>query len=458
MGSALETAGLVRHDVQIERRSKMFPLLFFLLVSEGEAANITTARMEAADIPPSLDPGLLQAVLADPVLLQAVDPAVLQAVLVTAAAANLVNTEGESQSELEEFQQVEQFSQFSPEQTRQPSSSEQTAGLTAGLTAGHMVGKLGTAFNLPAAAELSQTGHTGGNNNKNFGQWTGFGSQPARQGKLGASFSSTLEFRHQQSQSPSVFPGNSFNSVKTFPDRKIFGAAFSRQRNVIGPQPRPGRPLLEEDVEIISENKHLATSEKLTATNHLKLNEDNVLRYLRDNPNILQQLSSSSPSVDKQSLVLPPVLPPGPQPGVCSLVTANGLPCDPGLAFSPLTGSCEWPDTLIETGCNPEVVTGFGPCPQHIEDPGLNPAQIYGWPYPKFPVTPDVVAAYNFDAVLAKKYFIVCVPTVYDKLFPRLICCPDYEFFDPFHIDGCIHPPPPPPPPPSPPQYLPRPF
>ena len=25
-----------------------------------------------------------------------------------------------------------------------------------------------------------------------------------------------------------------------------------------------------------------------------------------------------------------------------------------GLAFSPLTGSCEWPDTLIETGCNPE--------------------------------------------------------------------------------------------------------
>ena len=30
---------------------------------------------------------------------------------------------------------------------------------------------------------------------------------------------------------------------------------------------------------------------------------------------------------------------------------------------------------------------------------------------PRFPVTPDVVQAYNFDAVLAKKYFIVCVPT-----------------------------------------------
>ena len=37
----------------------------------------------------SLDPALLQAVLADPVLLQAVDPHVLQAVLVQAATANL---------------------------------------------------------------------------------------------------------------------------------------------------------------------------------------------------------------------------------------------------------------------------------------------------------------------------------------------------------------------------------
>ena len=53
--------------------------------------------MDEEILDPSLDPGLLQAVLADPVLLQAVDPRVLQAVLVTAAAANLVNTEGETQ-------------------------------------------------------------------------------------------------------------------------------------------------------------------------------------------------------------------------------------------------------------------------------------------------------------------------------------------------------------------------
>ena len=41
-------------------------------------------------------------------------------------------------------------------------------------------------------------------------------------------------------------------------------------------------------------------------------------------------------------------------PGACSLVSHNGHPCDPGLAYSPATGTCEWPDTLIEQGCNPE--------------------------------------------------------------------------------------------------------
>ena len=50
--------------------------------------------------PPELDPGLLQAVLADPVLLQAVDPQVLQAVLVSAAAVNI----GSEQSGDQNFQ------------------------------------------------------------------------------------------------------------------------------------------------------------------------------------------------------------------------------------------------------------------------------------------------------------------------------------------------------------------
>ena len=105
-------------------------------------------------------------------------------------------------------------------------------------------------------------------------------------------------------------------------------------------------------------------------------------------------------------------------------------------------------------------MTGFGPCPQDAADPHLNPSQILSWPYPKydrlwpypkydrlrFPVNLDIVTVKNFDAALAKKYFIVCVPTIHGKLFPRLICCPDHQYFDPFHVDGCVydhhHPPP----------------
>ena len=107
----------------------------------------------------------------------------------------------------------------------------------------------------------------------------------------------------------------------------------------------------------------------------LGLTEDSVLTYLRDNPDLLQQLGSlqlpPEAEVRSEKQILPPVIPPGPgtpgmcdhddsqdpdddMSGACSLVTANGIPCDPGLAYSPLTGSCEWPDTLIETGCNPE--------------------------------------------------------------------------------------------------------
>ena len=66
----------------------------------------------------------------------------------------------------------------------------------------------------------------------------------------------------------------------------------------------------------------------------------------------------------------------------------------------------------------------------------------------------DVVTTHNFDAFLAKKYFIICVPTAYGRWFPRLITCPDDQFFNPDHIEGCLGPnglaiPLPPPPPPA---------
>ena len=59
--------------------------------------------------PGQLDPGLLQAVLADPVLLQAVDPNVLQAVLVSAAAINLDQSNLEIQVRQEPFYRTQQL-------------------------------------------------------------------------------------------------------------------------------------------------------------------------------------------------------------------------------------------------------------------------------------------------------------------------------------------------------------
>ena len=80
------------------------------------------------------------------------------------------------------------------------------------------------------------------------------------------------------------------------------------------------------------------------------LTDDNLLGFLRDNPALLQQLNKLQlPSIDdinnyhqsrqpqseklvkSERQVLPPVIPPGPgTPGRCSLVTGNGIPCDPG--------------------------------------------------------------------------------------------------------------------------------
>ena len=47
-------------------------------------------------------------------------------------------------------------------------------------------------------------------------------------------------------------------------------------------------------------------------------------------------------------LIVPPLVP-HPTPADCHVAS-----CDPGLAYNPLTRSCEWPDTLLDTGCNPE--------------------------------------------------------------------------------------------------------
>ena len=82
---------------------------------------------------------------------------------------------------------------------------------------------------------------------------------------------------------------------------------------------------------------------------------------LKEYPDLVEELFQqlkADPDISETlgKLLLPAggVVPHIGPPGVCSLLTGNGLPCDPGLAYSPLTGSCERPDMLIEHGCNPE--------------------------------------------------------------------------------------------------------
>ena len=145
----------------------------------------------------------------------------------------------------------------------------------------------------------------------------------------------------------------------------------------------------------------------------------------------------------------------------CPVTTHLGLPCDPGLAYNTLSRSCEWPDTLLDAGCNPEreccvviqsvrcsrddVCSDHGvravppgprrPAPQLRAAADLAIPQVSAAsklspdsrPLSRFPVNLDVVTAHNFDAFLAKKYFIICVPTVYGRWFPRLIHCPDNQ-------------------------------
>ena len=40
---------------------------------------------------------------------------------------------------------------------------------------------------------------------------------------------------------------------------------------------------------------------------------------------------------------------------------------------------------------------------------------------------------------MRQMYFIVCIPSDHGKLFPRLVGCPDLQYFDPLHVEGCVH-------------------
>lgn len=61
------------------------------------------------------------------------------------------------------------------------------------------------------------------------------------------------------------------------------------------------------------------------------------------------------------------------------------LPCDPGLAYDDRIKKCNWPDELVDVGCNPADIIGFS-CPDKV-DPHSVSAKFE--PYPRFALPGD---------------------------------------------------------------------
>ena len=90
-----------------------------------------------------------------------------------------------------------------------------------------------------------------------------------------------------------------------------------------------------------------------------KLDTASLAQALRDHPDIAAELAvrlQMEPDLAAELGLLssltdrrPPVPPPS-----CPQITPEGAACSPGLAYSSISRACEWPDTLMENGCNPE--------------------------------------------------------------------------------------------------------
>ena len=90
----------------------------------------------------------------------------------------------------------------------------------------------------------------------------------------------------------------------------------------------------------------------------LRLDTVSLAQALRDHPDIAAELASrlqAEPGLAADLGLLDPVRAPTTPPAPhCPVTTPEGSLCGPGLAYSALTRACEWPDTLMEAGCNPE--------------------------------------------------------------------------------------------------------
>ncbi|XP_060833765.1 protein obstructor-E [Rhopalosiphum padi] len=69
----------------------------------------------------------------------------------------------------------------------------------------------------------------------------------------------------------------------------------------------------------------------------------------------------------------------------CEHGSPYSLPCEPGLAYDDRIKKCNWPDELVDVGCNPADIIGFS-CPDKV-DPHSVSAKFE--PYPRFALPGD---------------------------------------------------------------------
>ena len=91
-----------------------------------------------------------------------------------------------------------------------------------------------------------------------------------------------------------------------------------------------------------------------------KLDTASLAQALRDHPDIAAELAvrlQMEPDLAAELGLLPPQRErPLLAPPSCPQLSPEGVACRPGLAYSTITQACEWPDTLMESGCNPEGI------------------------------------------------------------------------------------------------------
>lgn len=92
-----------------------------------------------------------------------------------------------------------------------------------------------------------------------------------------------------------------------------------------------------------------------------KLDTASLAQALRDHPDIAAELAvrlQMEPDLAAELGLLSSLRDRTPlPPPSCPQLTPEGAACSPGLAYSSITRACEWPDTLMENGCNPEGET-----------------------------------------------------------------------------------------------------